>query len=241
MWFDNDLFRLSYIAVVLVPLVLAIFSTNTTIVNSIPLIIGWSFLVTHANLMNDFVDKDRKLPLTGKYLLALSIIFLVFGFYLMMDMMLYPMIFVLLMFVHNFITSRRIYSDTPVQAVALTMPYFSLATNIDFNILGLIIGNCVTGLFTDRMMDEKPNRRAFKILKTLSILSLFGIFCFLIYLIFWNSYYAFLSPILLFVVGGLLIVLKGRLSFKTKVLIFYSNNVLLFYLIAVLASMGKFV
>ncbi len=237
MWFDSDLLRLRYLPTVLIPVSMALITTNTTIVDVLPQIMGWAFLLIHANLVNDFVDRDRKISLRGKPLFGISLSFLIFGLYLLMNTILYAMGFVLLMSIHNFLTSRRVYSDILVQPIAFLLPYLAIATFIDAKILiFLVLGN-VIGMFIDRLIDEKMGKRQFKILRLVTIWSLVG---FLISVLYFSvTGYNFLAPFAILILGSFIAVLKRYLSFTTKIAIVYGSNAFLFYLIAVLTSYGN--
>lgn len=93
MWFANDIFRLSYLPNVIIPILFAVFSSNSlSIVNVMPYIVGWSFIMTYANLLNDAIDQDRKLPIGRKSLTVLSIVFIIFGLVLLRNQILYALI-----------------------------------------------------------------------------------------------------------------------------------------------------
>lgn len=241
MWFDNDLLRTIYLPAVLTSVMFALFSTSLSILDILPEIIGWSFLLIQANLVNDYIDKDRKILLTGKPLLGLSFAFLFFGLYLLSDKFIYAIAFVLLYIIHNYIGHTRKFWDIPLQVIALVvMPYLATVGEIDYKIFSLLIVMGINGMFFDRLMDEKLNKTTFRSLKFVTNISSFALFGLFLYLVS-DSYYRFLAPMGVLFLGNILALLRERLSFQTKIAIIYAANAMLFYLVGVLATMGKLV
>lgn len=241
MWFDNDLLRIIYLPSVLIPVIFPIFSNDLTVVQVLPWLVGWSFLLIHANLFNDFIDKDRKLPVSGKALASISLIFLTFGLFILADKIVYAGIFVALFFVHNLLTSRHIYSDIPVQVAAITMPYLATASFIDAKLFSFFLALSIIAMFIDRLVDEKMNKAEFRRLRVVTLLSVLTFIGFLLYLLVTDASYRFLSPFMIMLLGILTAVYTGRLSLKLKIVSIYGSNAFLFYLIAILATLGKFV
>jgi len=207
-----------------------------------PDIIGWSFLLISGNLINDYVDMDRKLPVGRKGLLALSSVFFIFGMFILRQTILYAIAFVLIGFLYNLKLKGIPYLDVLVLSAIFFLPYFSIAKNTDWNLLlfSYVVG--VISLFIDKLSDEKKYKSIRKQVNLLMVpLNLFMII-FTTYIIWMNSFYMFLFPFIFVFVGILFITLKGyllKMAPSVKIIGVYDSCALLFYFISILIQMGK--
>lgn len=244
MWFDNDLFRISYLPTIIIPILFVLFTNDLKLVQIIPDIIGWSFLLISENLINDYVDMDRKLPLGKRGLLTLSILFLLFGIYVLRNVLPYVIAFVVLGILYHVKLKHIIFVDILSMLLIFGLPYFSLAKNIDINILIFLTLSIGGSDFIHRIVDEKKYKKIAKQINLLTfILYLLSIF-FTVYLVWSNNFYQFLAPFILLFLAVLYFVLKDYLlksSPSLKIVGVYIGCMLMFYVIAVLAQMDKII
>jgi len=249
MWFDNDLFRLSYLPAVIIPLLLALFTTDLKLIQIIPDMIGWSFLLISGNLVNDYVDMDRKLPVGKRGLLALSALFFIFGASILKDKILYVIIFIAIGLLYHFKLKGMPYFDLIILLDFLP-PYLSLTKNIDWKLIIFFALIAILALLVDKASDERKYKRNAKQISSMVLLLTLFLISFTIYTLWAEGLYFYLFtkffvlPLIVVFSVFLFLVFKGyllKLSLSIKILGVYAGCVFLFYLIAVLVQMGKII
>lgn len=245
MWFAKDIFRLSYLPNVVIPILFAVFSSNDlTIINVMPYIIGWSFIMTYANLMNDFIDNDRKLPIGRKSLMVLSIVFLFLALIVLRGQIVYALTAIIGWAAYNWKVKGMVFFDIALIIALGILPYLNATTLIDFNIVGLFVMFGAITLLIDKMVDEPKYRKSFSLSRILVIITSVLLAAFLVYLNFINyATYWYLLSLIPFLVGiaVLFSFLTKHIKPSIKIIVVYSGNVLMFYLFAILIQMGKFI
>lgn len=78
----KSLYRLEYISALLVPILIAILDSNLLSFKIIIPVIGWILLGIGMNLMNDAIDCDRRINLSKRSLLYLSLVATVLGLWM---------------------------------------------------------------------------------------------------------------------------------------------------------------
>jgi len=244
MWIDNDLLRIGYLPVVIIPLLLALFVTDLKLIQIVPDIIGWSFLLLSGNLMNDYIDMDRNLPLGKTGIATLSITFFIFGIWILRNAIFYALTFSIAGFFYNLKLKKIGYLELLLLGIVALMPYLSLTKNIDWNLLPIIVTLGAISEFIDKMLDEKNYKKISKQLNFVFFPLLIISIIFNVYLIIIDKFYIFLTPLIILLFGITFFLSKGyfkkpRLSMKISGV--YTCLILLFYLIAVLAQTGKII
>lgn len=244
MWFDNDLFRISYLPTIIIPLLLALFTNDLKLVQIIPDIIGWSFLMLSGNLLNDYKDMDRKLPIGKNGLLTLSVAFFVFGAYILRNFILYVVAFVALGALYIFKLKGIIFVDILSSLLIFSLPYFSLAGNSNLTFLIILTMVGAGSDIIHRISDKEKYDKKIRQMNYLVLIIFFFSTLFFIYLVWSNDFYHFLLPATLIFAGISLAIAKGhllRFSPSLKIIGVYHGCIILFYLIAILAQMGKII
>ncbi len=241
MWFEKDVFRLSYLATPLIPLLLATFSNVVQLSILIPYIIGWSFMSISINLINDYIDKDRKIVLNRKYLLILSVMLIIFGSIILRDAIILGVVYLAAGILYDLKIKGMKYIEVLFLATAISIPYFSLAKIIDWNLVGVIFFILASSILIDKGCDELKYKRLKRQSLILSKSLMMILSLLIIYLSWLNVKYWFLLPLVVFYLG-LIIKLKERhLVFNTKVAGIYTSIILLFYIFSVAVQFGMIV
>jgi len=146
----DTLYRLEYAPAILIPLFLALISSGVSMsLGLVAPIIGWIFLALSMNLMNDFIDKDRDMPLSGsRVLMVLSVVLAALGLYLLREHSLIFGIAVLVMLVlYNYrLKHIAIFKNVYLTIIACFLPYFAFAESYN---VWLILALFFSGLVAE--------------------------------------------------------------------------------------------
>jgi len=245
MWFANDMFRLSYLPNVIIPILFAVFSSsNLSIVNVMPYIVGWSFIMTYANLLNDAIDQDRKLPIGRKSLTVLLLVFIIFSLVLLRNHILYVLIAIIGWALYDWKIKGVPFLDIALLISLGLIPYIAISDFVDFNIITVFVGFGVVALLVDKIVDEPKYKGVSKISSKILILTSISLSIFLMYInVVAYSNYWYILPLIPFLLGIAILFtfLKKYIKSSIKIIAVYSGNVLMFYLFALLIEMGKFI
>lgn len=244
MWFEDDIFRVAYLPWILIPLLLSVIGNNLTIFSIIPEIIGWCILGIGGNLFNDYVDMDRKLKVGRISLLVMSVSCILFGTIILINYIFYLIILFIISLLYTFKLKGIFFIDIILFAVAFPIPYLSLVETIDFNILVIFEFFAVFALIVDKLSDEKKYKN--KIKECNIFIILFGIMSFMLtsFIILKNNFYSFLVPIPVLSILAISFLIKKfplKLTLSYKIVGTYIWVFFTFYLMAILAQMGKLI
>jgi 4-hydroxybenzoate polyprenyltransferase len=149
--------RLEYLPAILIPALAGIYLADGSLLAALPTLVGWSFLAIGQNLLNDYFDKDRKMPVRPKGLLTLFLTFTLFGLILFpLEHMIFPVIFTILIALYNYKIKRIPFGTVIILTIAyVILPFLFYSSNPNLGVLLAVILGGASFQLVHEIMDRE--------------------------------------------------------------------------------------
>jgi len=166
----DTLYRWEYAPAILIPLFLALISSGISISPSLVApIVGWIFLILSMNLMNDFIDNDREIPLAGsRSLMVLSVVLAVLGLYLLREhSLVFGIVGLAMLVLYNLkLKHIAVFKNVYLTIVVCFLPYFAFAESYN---IWLVLALLFSGLVAEFLHSLADKDTTYILLKSKTI------------------------------------------------------------------------
>ena len=166
---------------------------------------------------------------------------IIFGLIILRDIIIFGIIYLTAGILYDFKIKGIKYIEVLFLAASISIPYFSLAKLIDWNLVGVIFLILASGILIDKGCDELKYRRLRHQVLMLSKSLLVALSLFIVYLSWTSVAYWFLLPLVVLYLGIIIKLKERHLVFNTKVVGIYTSAILLFYIFSIAVQFGKIV
>ena len=124
--------RVEYLPAIILPSLIGIYFSSKRLLLESPSLAGWCLLAIGQNLLNDYFDKDREIPVGLKGLVFLFIVSTIFGFSLFSpEEVILPLLFFVLISLYNYRVKKIPVTSILIQVVAyILLPFLFYSEKI---------------------------------------------------------------------------------------------------------------